>query len=229
MTAPIKIIDGLYQFTRFQVNIFILEHEDELTIIDAGFPGSTQSLMEAIKTLGYAPSAVKHILITHADLDHVGSLAGIAAATGAEVHASATTRTHISNVTSPEHVPIAFLLSPVQKLMQKPAVVDHVFADDDVLDIAGGIRVVYCPGHTDENYCFYWEGWGVLFAPDLLHRIPGRLTLTQPAISWDTAAAKRSAIRTLELEPQIICVGHGDALMGDALKREVEALRTAMR
>lgn len=229
MATPQKIADGLYQITR-GANIFILEDNATLTIIDAGFPGATQQLLRALEQLGHQPSAVKHILVTHADIDHVGSLAGFAQATGAQVYAGMESKPHIEDVTSPEHLPKFALpfFTPIQKLVQKPATVDYVFHDNEVLDIAGGLRVLHCPGHTPDNYCFYWDAQNVLFAPDLLNRMNGQLIMTQPTISWDSDAAKASVQRVLALAPSIICVGHGAALSGAALQHEVGALRAQL-
>lgn len=211
-----QITTGVYQVTRGGVNAFILEtRPDELTIIDTGFPGTTNTILSAVAGMGKMPQHIQHILITHADIDHVGSLGGLVAATGATVYSSELSKPHIEKRTTPPHIPAAFrlLAAPVQKLLQKAASVDTTLRDGQLLDITdGGIEVIAIAGHTPDNYGYYWRKMGILFAPDLLNTQGGTLGLTPPAITWDMAQARESARKVLELAPKIICVGHGNAV-----------------
>lgn len=51
-------------------------------------PNNLQRILQAISGIGRAPGDVKHILITHSDVDHVGCLAALKEKTGARVYAS---------------------------------------------------------------------------------------------------------------------------------------------
>jgi len=230
MSAPQKIIAGLYQLSG-AVNIFILETgEDELTIVDTGMPGSTKKVLQAVQSLGYQASDVKHILITHADLDHVGSLAGLASQTQAVIYASEKSTPYIEKVQSPPHLPPVFstLGGLAQKIFQKAVHVNHRVYDGETLAIGGGIQVLAAPGHTPDNYNYYWVKKAVLFAPDLLDRRSGQLALTSPAITWNIDEAKASARKMLDLDPKIICVGHGDAVIVEQAAGEVDALKSQL-
>lgn len=212
MSAPQQIVPGCYQITRGS-NIFILESgPDELTVIDTGIPGTTRVILDAIRGLKKRPEHVKHILITHADLDHVGSLAGFANATGATVYASEASKPYIENADLPEHLPTpAMLLArPLTRLFQKKATVHRTFTDGETLPISNGINAYAAPGHTPENHVFYWKRQGVLFAADLFFSQSGTLGLTPQAISWDMDEARESARKLLALQPSIICPGHGN-------------------
>lgn len=234
MTAPIKVTDGLYQVESF-VNIFILETgPDELTIIDAGAPGSSKRVFSAIYALGHTPQMVKHILITHADIDHIGSLAGLASASGAAIYAGIESKAHIEARTSPEHLPAiaSVIINPLMKLFVKPARVTQVISDGEQLDIGGGITAYHTPGHTPDNYNFYWHAKDALFTADLLNtrfgaRL-GELKISPPRISWDMAAVKQNALKMLDLKPAIICVGHGPSLTGDDVTKQSAQLRLSL-
>ena len=225
-----QVKNNIYQITR-GANIFILKTAaDEVTVIDTGLPGGTRGILKAVRELGMQPSNVRHILITHADLDHVGSLAGLAKKTGARVYAGADTKQHVEQRTMPPHMPglLATIIKPVQKLVQGKVTVDHVVNDGDILSIGGGIRAMHTPGHTPDNFSYYWPAEGALFAPDLLNTLGGTLGLTQARITWDMDTAKASTRKVLALEPTVICVGHGDAVKApdpqiDALKDKVNA------
>jgi glyoxylase-like metal-dependent hydrolase (beta-lactamase superfamily II) len=222
---------GLYQLSR-GANVFILETApDELTIVDTGIPGTTGKILDAVREMGKTPQHIKHILITHADFDHAGSLQGLVEKTGATVYAGSQTAAHLANVTSPDHLPTVFrwISTPFQKLFQNPVTVDEEVKNGQQLPIGGGIQVLSIPGHTPDNMGFYWEKFDVLFAADLLNTQGGTLGLTPPPITWDMNEARKSARKALDTRPAIICVGHGDAVhlskkpsAADALRQQIQ-------
>ncbi|MEM7537329.1 MAG: MBL fold metallo-hydrolase [Chloroflexota bacterium] len=229
-TGPTQITPNLFVVER-GANIFILKVNDtELVLIDTGIPGSCRLILDAVKQLGYTPDAIKHILITHADFDHVGSLHGLREATGAQVYAGEKSVPYIESATAPPHVPflLSLLTRPFQMLTQKKARVDHPVADGDVLDIAGGIQVLHTPGHTEDNVCYLWQQENILFAPDLLGNLSG-IGLMPAMITWDVTQARISAKRVLDLEPAIIGVGHGPTVIIAESEAEVAAFRESLR
>ena len=205
----LEIVPGLYKLQR-AANIYVLDN-DEITVIDTGMPGATRAILKAVAELGREPQDVRHILITHADFDHIGSVAGLVEATGAAVYASEAAAHYMSSPEAPPHGSLP-LIEPMMragfKLMIKPFAPDFTVKDGDMLDIAGGIRVIATPGHTPDNISFYWERRRVLFCADLIMNMD-RLVLTPKRISHNLEAAKRSARKVLALDPAVIAVGHG--------------------
>ncbi|MBN1681774.1 MAG: MBL fold metallo-hydrolase [Anaerolineae bacterium] len=189
--APRSYAPGVYGLVGGAVNLYVLDDEAGVTIIDAGLPGSTKRIVDLLRAIGRSPSDVKHILVTHADIDHVGSLRPLVKATGAPVYASAETQRYIKRRGVPPHVrfPLS-LVSRVMVLVIGGGIKDgQVVAGGDRLDIAGGIRVIATPGHTPDHVSYFWERERVLFAGDLLkhgqraypvtpggHMEPGRYT-----------------------------------------------------
>ena len=53
------------------VNCFLVREEDGLTLVDTGLAGSTVGILRAARTLD---SSICRIVLTHAHLDHVGSI-----------------------------------------------------------------------------------------------------------------------------------------------------------
>lgn len=222
---------GLYQVTR-GANIFILETApDELTLIDAGIPGAKNLVLSAIQQLGKSPKNLKHILITHADIDHVGSLAGIASATGATIVASSESKPYIESAKSPPHVPppISWLGGAIQRLAQTPISVNKTIKNGELLPITvGGIEALSLPGHTPDNYGYFWRERKILFAADLFFTSNNQLSLTQPMITWSREEALRSARKALDFKPTMICVGHGDAINIAQNPRAVDLIEKAL-
>jgi len=110
----------------------------------------------------------------------------------------------------PPHVP--GFMNAVMAAMQKEAKVDVTVTDGETIPIGEGIVAIHVPGHTPENYNFFWEKHGVLFGADLFFTITGDLTLSPAAISWNMNEVKKSAIKAFELAPAYICPGHGNSI-----------------
>lgn len=73
--------DSLYQLTfmprLFPVNCYLIEEENELTLVDAALPSSVSSILSAARTIG---KPITRIVLTHAHSDHIGALDGLKAA-----------------------------------------------------------------------------------------------------------------------------------------------------
>lgn len=69
-----QVSDGTYFANREATNWVLLTDGDELTLIDAGYPGDFDDVMTSIESIGYTPEQIAAVLVTHAHVDHVGSL-----------------------------------------------------------------------------------------------------------------------------------------------------------
>ncbi|MBN1202008.1 MAG: MBL fold metallo-hydrolase [Anaerolineae bacterium] len=227
---PQAYAPGVYGLVGGAVNVYILDDADSgVTIIDAGLPLAAGRVLGLIRDIGRKPEDVKHILITHADVDHVGSLKPLVDATGADVVASAESETFIRRRSNPPHIalPMSLLSRAVSLVFRRAVPVNRIVAGSDVLDIAGGIRVIATPGHTPDHVSYFWERERVLFSGDLLNNTDG-LRLTPPRITWSMAAAHDSARKVLALNPAVICAGHGDVWLAEKEPERIEALLASL-
>src|SRR5882757_5846224 len=78
-----KIVDGLYGIHLGSTNTFLLDSGDDCALIDTGFPGSGPAILGAVREIGKKPSDIRHILLTHAHVDHIGSYATLKNTTNA--------------------------------------------------------------------------------------------------------------------------------------------------
>lgn len=82
-----EIVEGVYLISAGRANAYLLTGED-LSLVDTGMPGEEENVIRGIRKIGRKPGEISHILITHAHMDHMGSLAALKKASGAMVVAS---------------------------------------------------------------------------------------------------------------------------------------------
>lgn len=206
-----EVVPNVYRIAAGYVNLYLIAEEEGLTLIDTGMPRSEKRVWAAIADLGRQRSELTRILITHADMDHAGSVAAIQSATGAKVYAGGETAVFLQKGKSPQHLPwLMHLLSALIRYKAVPAAVIEIIKEGDILPVLGGLQVLATPGHTLDHHSFFNAQQGVLFAGDALNTNTGRLQLTPLRITADETAAKQSALRLLDLSVAAIACGHGD-------------------
>ena len=129
-------------------NVYLLVDED-LTLIDSGFPGNGRIIAQYIEGLGRRLNELKRVLLTHSHPDHTGSVAELKdmlPALQVMAHRSDTSvdkdgRHLVSylNLFGATPLPIPFL---------RRVEADGFLEEGQVLPILGGLRVIHTPGHT---------------------------------------------------------------------------------
>ena len=59
-----RVIKGVHIVPMGMSNAFLIEGDDGLTLIDAGFPGKEAVVFGAIRGLGRSPDQIKHLIFT---------------------------------------------------------------------------------------------------------------------------------------------------------------------
>jgi glyoxylase-like metal-dependent hydrolase (beta-lactamase superfamily II) len=70
-----RVIEGVHVVPMGMANAFLVEGEDRLTLIDAGYPAKKAAVFAAIRALGRSPDQLKHLILTQSHPDHIGSAA----------------------------------------------------------------------------------------------------------------------------------------------------------
>jgi glyoxylase-like metal-dependent hydrolase (beta-lactamase superfamily II) len=224
---PQELLPGLFAFSTrhyvIDVNLFWIVNDDgqTVTLIDTGFPGNADAILKAI-----APRTISTILVTHAHQDHAGSLAALKASTKATISMHPEDARYVAEgncrplkVPSPTLVSrlVFWLLIRQGRPRHVEAVdVDHKILDGEELPIAGGIRAIHAPGHSEGQLAFLWnKHGGVLFAADAAAKISG-LNLS---IGYEDLERGRQTLAKLAaLDFDNACFGHGPAILGGADK-----------
>ena len=223
---PKLVVPGLYQFTLGQVNMHLLDDGDELVLIDTGYPGGGEAIVAAIRALGRAPADLRHIVVTHCHVDHAGSLAELQRLKGAATYMHPIDAALVRQGRSlrPLDPGPGLLNGLVYRLIIRkasatiePAAVDHEISDNEVLPIAGGLRVIHVPGHCAGQIALHWpRDGGVLFAADTCANLLG---LAMSPAYEDLAEGRRSLARLASEKFEVAVFGHGKPLRTQASSR----------
>jgi len=199
----------------------ILDAENGPTLVDTGLPGQAELILEKLAAEGISLSDLKRILITHQDIDHIGSLKALKEATGAEVLALDVEIPYIDGTLPSPKMP-----SP-ERLEQNPGLkamldalerstVDVALRDGEVLDLAGGVTVIATPGHTFGHTSLYLNRTQTLITGDALTASQGTLAGPMEMATPDMASAKASVKKLAELDVKQIVAYHGGLVDQDA-------------
>ena len=224
-----KLDDGIYvlplpmqrgdQTVYFNLSL-LLDGTHGPALIDTGLPGQLDAIGALLAEAGARVAELKQIIITHQDIDHVGSLHDLVEASGARVLASTAEAATIDGKTPPRFARPEVLaqrpeLRPVAERF-KPTPVDQTLEDGMRLDLADGVRVIVTPGHTPGHMCLYHERSKTLIAGDALTAEAGRLQGPNPGATEDMLVASQSVRKLAALEVQQIVCYHGGVVSDDA-------------
>ena len=204
-----RVINGVHIVPMGMANAYLIEDDDGLTLIDAGFPNKQVAVFEAIRGLGRSPDQLKHLIFTHGHPDHIGSAAAIVRETGARTYM------HPLDVPMAESGGPFRPMTPAPGLLRQvmcrlffhpderlePVAIDQPLTDGEILPIAGGIDVIHAiwpqPGREPTGLSSLGVGSSPSGGHSLLARYPETLTsATQtypPVEPGDNGAASPSA------------------------------------
>ncbi|NJN19263.1 MAG: MBL fold metallo-hydrolase [Oscillochloris sp.] len=181
---------------------------------------------------GLQITQLARIIITHQDLDHIGALRDLKAGSGATIMAHSIEAPYIDG----RQELVKFTLFKdrpdiaVMKAAFQPNPVEQLLEDGDRLDLAGGVQVIFTPGHSPGHICLYLERNKTLIAGDALTTAEGRLQGPNPPVTPDMPRAIKSVQRLAQLDVAAIVCYHGGVVQDDAnnqLRRLAQELAAA--
>lgn len=209
-----EIIPGVYLIEMLASNCYLIAEPDGLTLIDAGIPSSFSQVVDFISSLDRSVQELKAILLSHADIDHVGAAPALKAESGARIWASSIAAQALAEGHSSRRLklgPITPLFRWLEQLNGAMQIeVDETFSAGQVLPVLGGLHVLATPGHTPGHVSFYAEKFKLLFAGDSVSTNPGEILGNKVKFfNWDQEQMMASVRFQAGLQPEIVCSGHG--------------------
>ena len=189
---------------------------------------------DALKILGFSPTQLNAVLLTHWHNDHAAGAAAMQSRMNVPVYYSAVEEPFMTRETAKtgirgwlgEKVPELGVLVLLRGLLEEapPAAVKarSLLSDGEI--VAGGFRVIATGGHTAGHVAYFHEQSGVLFCGDAMAVVRGRLHFMSRPVTLDQAEARASVVRCMDLKPKFICPGHRGPLTKN-VEAEVERFR----
>src|SRR6266566_3583040 len=225
--------NNLFQLTNLSViNCFLVRENDGFTLIDTSLPGSqAQPIMQAAQTLGLP---IVRILLTHAHLDHVGSLDALhAALPNVPVAISERDARFLSGDKSLDpSEPQVPLRGGYPICTTKPSLLLHEG------DRIGSLEVIATPGHTPGHIAFLDTRNRAVIGGDAFQTQGGvavsgtfEWLFPLPALAtWHKGLALESARKLLALQPSLLAVGHGRVVSNPqpAMERAIHVMERSL-
>jgi glyoxylase-like metal-dependent hydrolase (beta-lactamase superfamily II) len=203
---PMLLADGVYKVDGLRAaNAYLVAIDDGLLLVDSGIPGNAERIVAFIESTGRHATDLCYIVLTHCDIDHIGSVSRLKELTEArvaihELDAPVLAGQQRSQKGGP-------LMAVFGRLFRIRHVAPDLLLKDG--DVIGGLTVIHAPGHTAGSIVLV-RGDGVVFSGDaLLSDKNGQVRLPRPRLALDPAQAQVSAERIKALPIKLLCTGHG--------------------
>lgn len=220
-----EIVESIHQVDGVNANVYLAIDGEELTVIDTGMPKSTEKILDYVRKIGFQPSSISKILLTHCHIDNVGSAYELRKLTKAEVAV---------------HQEDADFVAGKEPLPTKKDIFSKLFKDfltpfeftpvtPDILlkenDKVGRFLVIHTPGHTPGSISLYDPARKVLFVGDAVRSvrsvrfIRGKVACPNDSsmrFVLDIYQALKSIEKISHLEFDVMLSGHGSPLKPNA-------------
>lgn len=198
----------------FPVNCFLLEEENELTLIDTALNFSADKIISVSNELG---KKITNIVLTHAHGDHIGSLDRLKTMLPDVVVSISKRDAKLlkGDITLEPNEPNLPIKGGVPKNIQTTP--DRYLQEGDTI---GSLLAIETPGHTPGSMSFLDQRTNAVIAGDAFTlrggiAISGQLNLLFPFPAWATWSkedAIKSARKISQLNPTLLAVGHGSMI-----------------
>ena len=232
LSGVLEVIPNVYQLTSRGANVILIA-EEQLSLIDTGFPGSTAQIIDFIRNLGRSVEEISLIIITHNHFDHAGGLAELRRVTRAKIAVhQADIGDSETHPPYPRAVRRLLRMRPLSALRSaffiEPGTVDIQLSGGEVLEPLGDLTVVHTPGHTPGSISLFSPSNKLLIVSDALSKFRQNPRFPHRVASRDYALAIDSVKEIARLDFDILCFGHGRPLtydVGSKMRNLVEKIK----
>lgn len=228
----ILILPITYQLGTAESTLYptLLKDDNELVLIDCGYPDSIPVLEEAMNKMGFSLQQLTKIIITHHDHDHLGALGELKERYPAiEILCSKEEAPYITGQrkslrlqqaesiqdTLPDHEKESG--RQFQEYLSSIKKVDEVtiINSGDTLPFCGGINVVDTKGHMPGHISLYALAEKILIAGDALVLEGNKLCMAMPQYTLNMQDAQDSIRKLQNYDIEAIICYHGGLYNSD--------------
>ena len=215
--APFRIVGNIYYVGARNIASYLIATPAGHVLIDSGMTGMHDGITGSVERLGYAVSDIRVLLASHAHFDHIEGHALMQRRTGAQVMAM---------TGDAEALESGHDTSALGAIGWEPVPVSRRLKDGDTVTLGGTtLRAIHAPGHTrgatiwmttvEDDGRRYTVAFFTTTTPN--PGVPLFDNPRHPNVVEDT----RNTFRKLtgEREPDIVLVGHPQAMFAQTMER----------
>ncbi|KOR80337.1 metal-dependent hydrolase [Bacillus sp. FJAT-21352] len=205
------------------INPSLIISKNELTLVDTGYPNFLPFIENEISKNGYDMKNLKNIIITHYDIDHIGSLYDFKEKyPHINMIASEVESKYISGEMKSERLVQAEEMlesMPIQEIefgkwfIQQLKNLKHVSIDEKVHDgdwiLDNECRVVATPGHTSGHISLYFPRLKTVIAGDATVIENRELVIANPHFCLNVEKAEQSLRKIKDIQAENYYCYHG--------------------
>ena len=205
------------------IYLTLISNNNKLLLIDTGFPGQLKEIKKAVEDEGFKFDNLEAVVLTHQDIDHVGSLKNIIdELPHVKVLSSGVEAEYINGSKTPAKV--AYLESNLNNLSHEAKDIyekfkkfyncnkiniDVALNEGDSINGFDNITVIDTSGHTPGHISLYVNDSKTLIAGDAFIVKDDKLCLTNAALNFDEEMYINSLKKISDYDiNQVICY-HG--------------------
>ena len=193
--------------------VYMINAGSELVMIDAGVGQGKKGIEENIRSMGWQPAQVWHIIATHCHIDHIGGLYAWKEQYGPKIIAHELDRAGIEGQND------RLTAAGMYGVAYKPVRVDLLLKSEEETMRLGDLdfHFVHTPGHTPGSICVYIDtkDGRVLFGQDIHGPFSD---------SWGSYMGewRQSMKKLLQLKADVLCEGHAGIYRGEKVGKYIE-------
>ncbi|TBX75437.1 MBL fold metallo-hydrolase [Bacillus mycoides] len=197
------------EFQGYIIHPILLWDDEMAVLIDTGFPGQIEDIQVEMDKVGVSFGKLKVVILTHQDIDHIGSLPELLQNCGSNitVYAHELDKPYIEG-----ELP---LLKDAQVQNPPKGKVDDTLIDGQELSYCGGILIIHTPGHTPGHISLYLRQSKTLIAGDSMYSVNGILGGIHAPTTLDIKEAQNSLKKYLNLDIESVVCYHGGLSKGN--------------
>lgn len=213
--------------------------DNNAILVDAGLPGQLINIRREIERAGLPFERLNMVIITHQDMDHIGSLSSIVKASNnrIKVLSHGEEKPYIQGdkrpvkMTPERLAQIEAQINAMPEDKQKEvremyagvkANVDTIVSDGEELPYCGGIIVLHIPGHTPGHICLYLKKYKALITGDAMNVIGGQLVGPNPQYTYNMEEALNSLSKLTKYDIESVICYHGGLFVDNPKERIAE-------
>lgn len=196
------------EFQEFVIHPILLWDDEMAVLIDTGFPGQIEDIQVEMEKVGVSFDKLKVVILTHQDIDHIGSLPELLqrCRSNIKVYAHELDKPYIEG-----DLP---LLKEGNVENRPKGKVSDTMIDGQELPYCGGILILHTPGHTPGHISLYLKQSKILVAGDSMYSVNGMLGGIHAPTTINIKEAQQSLKKYLNLDIESVVCYHGGLSKG---------------